>query len=558
MSSETPPAAAAGPSPAERIGKLFIKQYYKTLLTSPSMLNRFYQPTSCVSRGMEPNSPAMQSLISDAQAAATENGIEEDPGERVRHAFFDWAGVGTETETVDDNMNILRIDFERGAIDAQESVGGGILVVVTAHMFMPKSEHPLKPVPFVHTFFLDNSAAPGKKKQFYVKNDILRFLLPVEDEPVVSDGKIGEATQTETEVADVAAVVVEDEVVLEEPAIQAEPEVVEEPIEVPAETADYVEDYDAPAAEEEKYEIVDEYVEETLAVEDEPAAEEEKISITESPSTDSPTASPSSDSKRSKRNRRKIGGKSSRSNSPGSSKEDTPEKPKAPSSWANLVASGATKKSEEASGSGKKGRRGSPKAQRDGGKSSTNADAQAKAPPQSQQPRSGDRAPTKESAPSASSSTSATAAPTAAATQSQSNQRNPKATIFIRNIPDPTKESEVRALFEPHAVTAGSKILGVTLNANRGFCFVDFDGSLAVDAVIEEAGKSLVKDQRTGRKVTSSFVLHGRVLDVERKVRNDPKQGGGGSGGFNRNRNSRGRSGMRRSPPRGGGGGNSR
>ncbi len=98
----------------------------------------------------------------------------------------------------------------------------------------------------------------------------------------------------------------------------------------------------------------------------------------------------------------------------------------------------------------------------------------------------------------------------------------------------------------------------MTLNANRGFCFVDFDGSLAVDAVIEEAGKSLVKDQRTGRKVTSSFVLHGRVLDVERKVRNDPKQGGGGSGGFNRNRNSRGRSGMRRSPPRGGGGGNSR
>lgn len=66
--------------------------------------------------------------------------------------------------------------------------------------------------------------------------------------------------------------------------------------------------------------------------------------------------------------------------------------------------------------------------------------------------------------------------------------------------------------------------------------------------MVAEAEKSLVKEPRTGRKVSSSFMVHGRVLDVERKVKENNNRGSGGGGGY---RGSRGRAGMRRSPPRG-------
>ena len=76
---------------------------------------------------------------------------------------------------------------------------------------------------------------------------------------------------------------------------------------------------------------------------------------------------------------------------------------------------------------------------------------------------------------------------------------------------------------------------------------MDFDAVAAVDAAVAEAERSLVKEPRTGRKVSSSFMVSGRVLDVERKV----KENSGNKGGFGR-RNSGGRVGMRRSPPRSG------
>lgn len=113
--------------------------------------------------------------------------------------------------------------------------------------------------------------------------------------------------------------------------------------------------------------------------------------------------------------------------------------------------------------------------------------------------------------------------------------------------------------------------MGITLNPNRGFCFVDFDGPDAVTAIVKESSTSLIKDTRTGRKIESSFMVHGRVLELERKVQTGNKGGGHGGGrrfnrshspkdaGGGRYRGSRG-GGMRRSPPRdardGGGGGN--
>ena len=99
--------------------------------------------------------------------------------------------------------------------------------------------------------------------------------------------------------------------------------------------------------------------------------------------------------------------------------------------------------------------------------------------------------------------------------------RRPEATLFIRNIPDETTEEDMRALFEPHGLKTNNKVLSVTLNPARGFCFVDFDGAEGISAIVKEATTSIKKDPRTGRKIKSSFMVHGRVLEVERKV---PKQ----------------------------------
>ncbi|KAL7470813.1 hypothetical protein ACHAXS_011088, partial [Conticribra weissflogii] len=163
------PVPPAGPSPLQ-IGKSFIKQYYKTLLEKPSQIQKFYQPDSILSRGMEPSAPTDPLAISEVLNAAADDHdrLANDPGngsaafhphdpsdtpaERIRKTFFEWAGRGIEElassktqkggdddgakdaavadddDADDDDDDVLRIDFERGAIDAQESVGGGILL----------------------------------------------------------------------------------------------------------------------------------------------------------------------------------------------------------------------------------------------------------------------------------------------------------------------------------------------------------------------------------------------------------------------------------------------
>ncbi|KAL3817756.1 hypothetical protein ACHAXA_010976 [Cyclostephanos tholiformis] len=543
----SPPGVGGGPTP-QQIGSAFIKQYYKTLLAAPSQLNRFYQTDSTISRGMEPSAPATPSSFSLASSVVMNSG-EESMGERVQKAFFDWASVKGDV----DSLDALTVDFERGAIDAQESIGGGILLVVTGHMSLPGRA---KPSGFVHTFFLNNAAAPGRKKQFLVKNDILRFLEPVSAEVEEIDEEYVQAEETTLVVPEIesASPVVDEPILVSSPAINP----------IPLEPVEY-----EPSADEEKVEEDDEDIEEPLKV--------EKIDVTESSYADSdssPTASPSSDGKKVKRSRKKKGGKSSsRSNSPATEedvKEEAPEKPKAPGSWASLVASGGAPKNFEVS---KKGRKGSPKASRGGGSDKLSSVNQGltKAPALSQ--------PANEAIPAAT-------IPTAAPPQANQSQRTAGATLFIRNVPDKTQESEIRALFEAQGLAHGNKILGITLNSNRGFCFVDFDGPGAVLAIVEEATTSLVKDQRTGRRIESAFMVHGRVLEVEQKVIGGKTSGGGGgdrgsgsggggsgSGGrkYNRSkspknggdgeakhRGSRGGSGVRRSEPQRGEGGGKR
>ena len=152
-----------------------------------------------------------------------------------------------------------------------------------------------------------------------------------------------------------------------------------------------------------------------------------------------------------------------------------------------------------------------------------------KAPPQSR-PSKAASTPTAAASSTSGPTTTQPSQPAATATSSNT-ARTPEATLFIRNIPDKTQESDIRTLFEPRGLAVGCKVLTITLNTHRGFCFVDFDGPAAVGAIVEEASKSLVKDQRTGRKIESAFMVHGRVLEVERKVPSSKSSGGGGGGG---------------------------
>lgn len=99
--------------------------------------------------------------------------------------------------------------------------------------------------------------------------------------------------------------------------------------------------------------------------------------------------------------------------------------------------------------------------------------------------------------------------------------RRPEATLFIQNIPGNTTEEDMRALFEPHGLKTNNKVIGITLFLEKGYGFVDFDGPEAVAGIIEEATNSMIKDPWSGRNAKSTFMVHGCVLEVERKV---PKQ----------------------------------
>ena len=172
-----PEGAAAGPSPLT-IGKRFVKQYYQTLMTTPDQIHRFYQPTSVLSDG-EGSSPTDPVTFEDVYAGSN--------ADKLKDRFF-----------VKDLQ--IRFEFEHGAIDAQQSVNGGLLLVVTGHVvYYPSAsededaavDDPIRKG-FVHNFFL-NVNTVGTKKSFYVHNDILRFLKNPSEVSAISTSSSSEA-----------------------------------------------------------------------------------------------------------------------------------------------------------------------------------------------------------------------------------------------------------------------------------------------------------------------------------------------------------------------------
>lgn len=121
------------------IATSFVKQFYEVFSKNPDQLFKFYLP--------------------ECQFIHNEN---HQMGESIENADA--------IRTKVDELNLMGavVDLSNGFIDAQQSEGGGIMVVVTGHYTPPAST---STSPFVQTFFL-----AFKKSSYFVSNSVFRLL----------------------------------------------------------------------------------------------------------------------------------------------------------------------------------------------------------------------------------------------------------------------------------------------------------------------------------------------------------------------------------------------
>lgn len=414
MASPTPPTGT--PSPLA-IGLQFIRSYYNTLSTNPESILKFYKQDSFISHG-DGSQPSLPNTLEDSR-------LSED-------LLF--------------SIKNFRVDLEQGAIDAQMSVNGAVLVMVTGHILFGDKKRRA----FCHTVLLNNAAPPdAPRKQYYVLNDVMRFL--AETEHTEGATQVKDVPEAETETETNGEPMMEPEEV-EPPAEEARP--VEETV---------VEEASSPEVEERRPEEEEPPMYEP-ALEPEPAVEETKEEIP-----------PLTAAAQSKRKSRKGGRKQSRSPS-------NEKKPPA-GSWASLVANNTGSATPAAA----------PASPAPGGKrvESTKQDTKQQS---KQQPQ-------------------ATDDPQQQGKQQQK-RRDPECTLVIKNIPQETKEVDVRKMFEPFAVQTSRKIVGLNVSAAKGLAFVDFDSPAPVLLALKQQHK---------------FQLHGRPVEVEQKSVDARKRGSSGS-----------------------------
>jgi hypothetical protein len=479
--SPVPPGSAPSGTPSPLIiGKSFIKQYYQVLSTNPEQITKFYKPDSVLSHSLQPSVPTIpKTLASSADQ------------------FFQWA-----KSSKDDDEPKLCFDFGSGAIDAQESINGGILLVVTGHIILPNQSAKT----FVHTFFLNNGAAPGKKRQFYVHNDILRFL---------EEGSHEETTTaSEEEHAATAVTTGKDEIKEtptdtasapdshEVPAAQSPDVVLQEAKEKDQGTQDASSSL---LAQEEATKDVtteaSEMEESKDKVDDDNEAAAATVPVTDSMEGGDAAPPQAKDDKKPKKSRSRGRSRKSRSSSPTDADKKGKVKAKEPGSWASLVA--GNKPSAVAAAAAEV--------------AAKLSDVSITSSSQEQKKKTSEQ---KESAAKAAHS-EASKEKSTAGSGGGATQRTPEATVLIKNLPDKSKESEIRAMFKPYADKLNKQILGITLLASRGYAFVDFDSKVVVEAV--------VKDAENEKKGQEKFVLNGKVLDVGRKVPQESNKVGSNS-----------------------------
>ncbi|XP_042402809.1 nuclear transport factor 2-like isoform X1 [Zingiber officinale] len=138
-----PTGVERSPLPAEVVGNAFVDQYYHILQHSPDMLHRFYQESSKLGRL---DSHGAMVLVTTTEAIN-------------QKLLLSTGHVGAEMKTV----------------DAQESLGDGVSVLVTGYL---TGEDNVKRS-FIQSFFL----AP-QDNGFFVLNDIFRFVEEAEHQQV--------------------------------------------------------------------------------------------------------------------------------------------------------------------------------------------------------------------------------------------------------------------------------------------------------------------------------------------------------------------------------------
>lgn len=455
--SPTPPEGSiAAPSPLT-VGKRFVKQYYQVLSSTPDQVFKFYQPKA--------------SFLSHAEGS--------DPTD---HCIFESYDITKRWGDDSEANTKKRFELEHGAIDAQPSVNGSILLVVTGHVvFATKGKEERKA--FVHTFFL---ALMGKR--YYVHNDVLRFLTKDPAAVVASD-----ASKTATD-AHASTLEPGEQPKEEKPVEQTSTEPAEEEPVKPRDDApgSGVEETKEEAPEEEKeQELVDEPERKEAAEEATPEAAEaakEEPALKEAKKETEKEAT-------GKGGKPKGRGRSPPQQQQQQQKQQPASKPA--SSWASLVASGPPAPSQVAPSPAK---------------------ASAKAPAPAKAPAKEESAPEK---------------PKPAPQQEKESKdkrnrgddrpkRDPDCTLVIKNLADSSKESDLVNLFEKFASKTNSKIVGTTVAAHRNLAFVDYDSVAAVMAAVEQHGKEPIQ-------------LNGRVLEVDQKTaeqRARKVRGGGGGGGY--------------------------
>jgi hypothetical protein len=533
-----PPGGDGGPSPLT-VGTRFVKQYYKVLSTTPDQIHRFYQPTSFLSHGQgsQPTQPMLfermqqQQMEEDAVAAAAT------------------AAAATSNTSNNSNSNnstgshellkqrfvlkgyedcAIRFEFEHGAIDAQVSVNGGVLLVVTGHVAYLRSvveeqvgreqvaEQEQRRKAFVHTFFL-GSISTGTKRSYYVHNDILRFLDDDQDHalakvatavavatpvPANVPATVPETTTTTTTAGPVAPV----KVVPDVRASTTNGGASKGPVKAKVASGGGVEETKEPevggggGAEPAKAKDVAILATPVKSVADSGpggGVEESKDDMLIDPprkhstSAGAVTGTLEGAERLMSKPKPSAGSWASlvASSGPSAASTPTPGTPARPSATAKQkpspVAAAANNTSTAASTSSAPV---TPKRPTPVQKATTTTTAETK-------PESGNRA-----------------------NRSNSNKRDPDCTLVIKNIDSATTEPDVIALFEIFSIQTESKIVGITVSANRGIAFVDYDAAAPVLKAVEQHNKEPMQ-------------IRGRVLEIYQKTLEQRARRGGGSGG---------------------------
>jgi Nuclear transport factor 2 (NTF2) domain/RNA recognition motif. (a.k.a. RRM, RBD, or RNP domain) len=466
--SATPTPPAGDPAPLT-IGTRFVKQYYHEISTSPELIVRFYQPSTSVVTVGTGSDPATE--VNDlAEAAAARFHQNDGP---------------------------VRFEFEHGAIDAQLSVNGGVLLVVTGQMISSQARKS-----FVHTFFLGMTTAGSNsnKKSYFVHNDILRFLHQEENGAEAPNSAVVDEDPVE-----------EDDNV---PPVQSLPLVIEE---LPAAPVDSIAVVDGDIAKDEMLQVVEEVVPapvpgsvgyDAVVVmgEDAPGrgVEESKEALLADDDTfDTSAVAPP---------------KSAAAQPPGS--------------WASLVARktltppSTPNRSEKVKSNGTSNTSSNSTMNVGSTNSAQQVPTPVKAAPEAPPP-------TSLAEPASTSTPAATSSPVDTPSDSTTsnanskvpphfqrlNKRDPDCTLVIKNIDFNATEAEVLALFTPFTTDTTAKVIGCTVQAHRGIAFVDFDSPEPVLKAVAQQTE------------VAPFVLRERKLEIYQKTIEQRSRGGGNSGG---------------------------